>query len=246
MGTKRGRMRGSGRSVWRLAIRLRFPFQPPTNSNNTNTALSIPRRLCATTATTAFRRNAFSSSPFRFSLGSCFSSSIFLDSPIPWLLISHSTGQRRSMFIQTQATPNPSSLMFYPDKPIMQVGSADFPNPRSAMNSPLAKSLFAIDGLSLPFLLSLFLFFFFLFSLRFYLFPPSLPCRRYSRFLWIRFRYRYEIGRRCLGIPETRSLCRYYGFLLFRSASLFGFSSCRRHGHRHSPSKHLSIIRESL
>ncbi|QCE05733.1 protein phosphatase 2 [Vigna unguiculata] len=52
------------------------------------------------------------------------------------------------MFIQTQATPNPSSLMFYPDKPVMQVGSADFPNPRSAMNSPLAKSLFAIDGVT--------------------------------------------------------------------------------------------------
>ncbi|KAK7368617.1 hypothetical protein VNO80_10645 [Phaseolus coccineus] len=115
-------MRGSGRSVWRLARRARFPFQPPTHSNNTNTALSIPRRLCATTP---FRRNAFSSSPFLFS-----------------------TGQRRSMFIQTQATPNPSSLMFYPGKPIMEVGSADFPNPRSAMNSPLAKSLFAIDGVT--------------------------------------------------------------------------------------------------
>lgn len=30
----------------------------------------------------------------------------------------------------------------------MEVGSADFPNPRSAMNSPLAKSLFAIDGVT--------------------------------------------------------------------------------------------------
>ncbi|KAL5716811.1 NifU-like protein 4 [Ranunculus cassubicifolius] len=56
--------------------------------------------------------------------------------------------QRRSMFIQTQPTPNPSSLMFYPGKPVMEVGSADFPNARTAMNSPLAKSLFAIDGTS--------------------------------------------------------------------------------------------------
>lgn len=55
-------------------------------------------------------------------------------------------GQRRSMFIQTQSTPNPMSLMFYPGKPVMEVGSADFPNARTSMNSPLAKALFGIDG----------------------------------------------------------------------------------------------------
>ncbi|KAK8946467.1 hypothetical protein KSP39_PZI007248 [Platanthera zijinensis] len=55
------------------------------------------------------------------------------------------TGQRR-IFIQTQSTPNPSSLMFYPGKLVMGVGSADFPNARTAMSSPLAKSIFAIDG----------------------------------------------------------------------------------------------------
>ncbi|KAK6933532.1 NIF system FeS cluster assembly, NifU, C-terminal [Dillenia turbinata] len=38
--------------------------------------------------------------------------------------------------------------MFYPGKPVMDVGSADFPNARSAMNSPLAKSLYAIDGVT--------------------------------------------------------------------------------------------------
>ncbi|ESQ30345.1 hypothetical protein EUTSA_v10011711mg [Eutrema salsugineum] len=54
--------------------------------------------------------------------------------------------QRRTMFIQTQSTPNPSSLMFNPGKPVMEVGSADFPNSRSAMGSPLAKAIFAIDG----------------------------------------------------------------------------------------------------
>ncbi|MBA0721323.1 hypothetical protein Golax_008882 [Gossypium laxum] len=57
-------------------------------------------------------------------------------------------GQRRSMFIQTQSTPNPSSLMFYPGKAVMEVGSADFPNARSAMNSPLAKALYGIDGIT--------------------------------------------------------------------------------------------------
>lgn len=50
------------------------------------------------------------------------------------------------MFIQTQSTPNPQSLMFYPGKPVMEVGSSDFPNARTAMTSPLAKALFAIDG----------------------------------------------------------------------------------------------------
>ncbi|KAG9457305.1 hypothetical protein H6P81_001813 [Aristolochia fimbriata] len=59
-----------------------------------------------------------------------------------------SEGQKRSMFIQTQTTPNPSSLMFYPGKPVMEVGSADFPNARLAMSSPLAKVLFGIDGVT--------------------------------------------------------------------------------------------------
>lgn len=38
--------------------------------------------------------------------------------------------------------------MFYPGKPVMEVGSADFPNARAAMNSPLAKALYGIDGVS--------------------------------------------------------------------------------------------------
>ncbi|KAK4480478.1 hypothetical protein RD792_013552, partial [Penstemon davidsonii] len=57
-------------------------------------------------------------------------------------------GKRRSMFIQTQSTPNPASLMFYPGKPVMESGSADFPNARTAMSSPLAKTLFGIDGIT--------------------------------------------------------------------------------------------------
>lgn len=52
------------------------------------------------------------------------------------------------MFIQTQSTPNPMSLMFYPGKPVMEVGSADFPNARTSMNSALARALFGIDGVT--------------------------------------------------------------------------------------------------
>ncbi|OEL30771.1 NifU-like protein 4, mitochondrial [Dichanthelium oligosanthes] len=66
--------------------------------------------------------------------------------PSPWDRFGG--GQKRTMFIQTQSTPNPQSLMFYPGKPVMEVGSSDFPNARAAMTSPLAKALFGIDGVT--------------------------------------------------------------------------------------------------
>jgi len=50
------------------------------------------------------------------------------------------------MFIQTQDTPNEHSLMFLPGRPVVEKGSYDFPDARSAMASPLAKKLFLIDG----------------------------------------------------------------------------------------------------
>ncbi|KAM3401055.1 hypothetical protein ACQJBY_005701 [Aegilops geniculata] len=65
--------------------------------------------------------------------------------PSPWDRLG---GQKRTMFIQTQSTPNPQSLMFHPGKPVMEVGSSDFPNARTAMTSPLAKALFAIEGVT--------------------------------------------------------------------------------------------------
>lgn len=58
------------------------------------------------------------------------------------------TVHKRNMFIQTQSTPNPLSLMFHPGKPVMEIGSSDFPNARAAMTSPLAKALFSIDGIT--------------------------------------------------------------------------------------------------
>jgi Fe-S cluster biogenesis protein NfuA len=56
--------------------------------------------------------------------------------------------QKRTMFIQTQPTPNPTSLMFLPGKTIMDSGSQNFSSGREAMKSPLAKRLFQIDGVS--------------------------------------------------------------------------------------------------
>ncbi len=51
------------------------------------------------------------------------------------------------MFIQTEPTPNPSSLKFIPGGPVMATGTADFPNPESSARSPLAGRLFQIDGI---------------------------------------------------------------------------------------------------
>ncbi|XP_051896784.1 NFU1 iron-sulfur cluster scaffold homolog, mitochondrial-like isoform X6 [Pristis pectinata] len=52
----------------------------------------------------------------------------------------------RSMFIQTQDTPNPNSLKFIPGCPVLESGTMDFSAPRSASCSPLARQLFRIDG----------------------------------------------------------------------------------------------------
>ena len=50
------------------------------------------------------------------------------------------------MYIQTEMTPNPSSLKFLPGETVMKDGTADFRNLNEAKHSPLASSLFKIDG----------------------------------------------------------------------------------------------------
>jgi Fe-S cluster biogenesis protein NfuA len=55
--------------------------------------------------------------------------------------------QSNEMFIQTEPTPNPSSLKFIPGVPVMTTGTADFPDPESSARSPLAGRLFEIDGI---------------------------------------------------------------------------------------------------
>ncbi|KAI4484601.1 hypothetical protein M0804_007167 [Polistes exclamans] len=55
--------------------------------------------------------------------------------------------QKRSMFIQTQDTPNPNSLKFLPGVKVLEGGGTkDFPNATNAYCSPLAKMLFRIEG----------------------------------------------------------------------------------------------------
>ncbi|KAJ0264609.1 NifU-like protein 4 [Hirschfeldia incana] len=101
-------------------------------SSSSSSSLLVSRRSLFISAATHFPTNDLTSSSSK-------SSSL----PQIWAFLG---GQRRTMFIQTQSTPNPSSLMFYPGKPVMEVGSADFPNVRSALGSPLAKSIYSIDG----------------------------------------------------------------------------------------------------
>ncbi|XP_050281746.1 nifU-like protein 4, mitochondrial [Quercus robur] len=133
-------MKGLGRLIRRAVSNSKQFTQPST------TTTTIPRRLIHASSSTA----SYHPSPNSTSTSS---TTLLRSSPIP---SSHSptkwagpfSGQRRNMFIQTQSTPNPSSLMFYPGKPVMDVGSSDFPHARAAMTSPLAKALFGIDGIT--------------------------------------------------------------------------------------------------
>ncbi|KAG0215774.1 hypothetical protein BGX28_008084 [Mortierella sp. GBA30] len=70
--------------------------------------------------------------------------------PLPsWALQSnvYAAQQLRTMFIQTDTTPNQDSLKFIPGVAVMPDSStAEFLDARNAMGSPLAKKLFQIDG----------------------------------------------------------------------------------------------------
>ena len=52
------------------------------------------------------------------------------------------------MFIQTEPTPNPATLKFLPGRDVMGAGTADFTDPEQAASSPLAQSLFGIEGIT--------------------------------------------------------------------------------------------------
>lgn len=53
----------------------------------------------------------------------------------------------RTMFIQTQETPNPNSLKFIPGVKVLEEGQTrDYPTPMSSLHSQLAKLLFRVEG----------------------------------------------------------------------------------------------------
>jgi Fe-S cluster biogenesis protein NfuA len=56
------------------------------------------------------------------------------------------------MFIQTESTPNPATLKFLPGQSVLEVGTADFPSEDAAEGSPLAKRVFAVNGVTGVFL----------------------------------------------------------------------------------------------
>lgn len=65
---------------------------------------------------------------------------------------------RRTLFIQTQSTPNANSLKFLPGRDVSPEQSVDFSNYRdAARSSPLAAVLFRIDGVRSVYLASDFL-----------------------------------------------------------------------------------------
>ncbi|WWC71444.1 uncharacterized protein I206_105400 [Kwoniella pini CBS 10737] len=56
--------------------------------------------------------------------------------------------QRRTMFIQTETTPNEASLKFIPGVNVTQGGTHEFLDLRSALSSPLATRLLTIEGVT--------------------------------------------------------------------------------------------------
>lgn len=56
------------------------------------------------------------------------------------------------MFIQTESTPNPATLKFLPGQTVLASGTADFPDPQAAASSPLARAIFAVEGVTGVFL----------------------------------------------------------------------------------------------
>jgi Fe-S cluster biogenesis protein NfuA len=52
------------------------------------------------------------------------------------------------MFIQTDALSDPDAMRFVPGEAVLPSGKAEFPDPESSRRSPLARRLFAIDGVT--------------------------------------------------------------------------------------------------
>src|SRR3990170_1625131 len=52
---------------------------------------------------------------------------------------------KHGMFIQTERTPNPSTLKFLPGRTVMAEGTADFRDKEAAQRSPLAERLMRIE-----------------------------------------------------------------------------------------------------
>src|SRR3954463_4376777 len=56
------------------------------------------------------------------------------------------SARRRSMFIQTEGTPNPATLKFLPGRTVLDTGTLEMRDRSEAAQSPLAERLFDING----------------------------------------------------------------------------------------------------
>ena len=52
------------------------------------------------------------------------------------------------MFIQTEPTPNPTTLKFLPGRTVLDSGTVEMRSPEEATRSPLAEALFEVPGVS--------------------------------------------------------------------------------------------------
>ena len=53
-----------------------------------------------------------------------------------------------AMLIETEPTPNPSTLKFLPGRAVMEAGTRDFATPEEAEASPLAEAIFALGDVT--------------------------------------------------------------------------------------------------
>lgn len=63
-------------------------------------------------------------------------------------------GSMPSVNVTVQPTPNPNSMKFTLDRKVIDSGSKTFASPQAAEGSPLARAIFAVDGVSSVFLLN--------------------------------------------------------------------------------------------
>src|SRR5260370_12859261 len=54
----------------------------------------------------------------------------------------------KTMFIQTEATPNPATLKFIPGRAVLDSGTMEFVDREAAARSPLAERLFGVPGVT--------------------------------------------------------------------------------------------------
>jgi Fe-S cluster biogenesis protein NfuA len=59
--------------------------------------------------------------------------------------------EKKPMFIQTEATPNPATLKFLPGRPVLETGTLDMPTKDAAKQSPLAARLFDVPNVGAVF-----------------------------------------------------------------------------------------------